>query len=98
MILKINDYCTQFSGNKDIVNILISEKIRPYVSTQLSPIIILDFENVDPEIVTFQSFIHDLIGKLFQEYGDTAFEYLELENYNDSIKSIVITVIDNFSE
>ncbi len=98
MIIKINDYCEQFAKDKDFIKTLREEKIQPYFNTQLSPLIVLDFENVDTSDQSFQTFIHNLLSGLFQDYGDMAFEYLDYQNCNDKIKGLITIIIDNFIE
>lgn len=91
MIIRIKEHCENFAENKDIAKQIREKHIKPYILSSNSPIIALDFEDVDSST---QSFIHALISGLFQDYKEKALDYFEFKNCNKAIKSIITTVIN----
>lgn len=91
MIIKIKDHCEHFAENKDVAKELREKQIKQNIESTTSPMIILDFAEVDSST---QSFIHALISGIFQDYGEKALDYFEFRNCNEAVKSLITTVIN----
>ena len=89
-IISIFECCGAFAENKDTARSLRGTVLRPHLEAPDGRII-LDFEGID---MSTQSFIHALLSNLLQSYGASILDRIEFKNCNESIKSLIGTVVD----
>lgn len=87
--INIKEEAGTFAENKDIARKWREEIILPALREDNK--IVLNFDKV--EVVT-QSFIHALISAPLREIGEKVLKLIEFKSCTDSVKQIILTVIE----
>lgn len=89
IIINIGKESGSFAENKDLAKRWRERDILPALAKHLD--VVLNFEGV--EYVT-QSFVHALISKPLQQYGEPALKRLVFKKCVKEVKQIILTVIE----
>ena len=91
--IKLFKYTGPFAENKDLARDIRIKELVPALKKKQA--IILDFESID---AATQSFIHALISDLIRKYGNEALDKISFKSCNDTVKKIIMIVIDYMQE
>ena len=90
MTLHMYDLCGPIAENKDIARDIRKKQLIPTYKKNKETIV-LDFTHVES---TSQSFIHALISEIFEKSGEAALQRFEFLNCNETLSTIISTVIN----
>ncbi len=91
--IEIRAHAGVFAENKDTARDLRLSEIIPALEQKEG--VVLNFAGVD---ATTQSFIHALISDLLRKYGSAVLDRIEFQSCNDTVKKIIIIVVDYMQE
>lgn len=86
----VAECCGPFAEDKDAAKEIRETILRAALSDQRSQVV-LDFAGVDSST---QSFIHALLSDLLRTFGESMLERIEFRNCNESVRSIIGTVVN----
>jgi hypothetical protein len=91
--IKLFEQVGSFAENKDLARDIRLKKIIP--ALEKGEDVILDFEKIGSAT---QSFVHALISDLLRKYGDNALDKISFKSCNETVRKIIIIVIDYMQE